>query len=248
MNKKGILIATFGLISFTVAGDEYIDMQTNVVYTYYPNANSAEVKAGRSYWIGGTEDESEYAEIDESGSPDVKGDINILNIFEIDEHKYKVSKIGDRAFFRCEKMTSVVLPESMVTIGELAFYQCTGLTNIEIPITITSMGLGAFGQCTGLVSIISYIENPFDTDAFRYLNTSNITLYVPKGCEAKYRTTKGWDNFEKITEMEETGISAHKEIEQINTKDLFFDLRGQRLSGPSRNAIYIQKGKKKLKK
>ena len=217
MIKKGILVAILGLTTLTVAGDEYTDPNTNVVYTYNANDDSAEVKAGWRVILGGNGEE--LSEEDFAGSPNVISSIAILDKIEIGGHEYTVSKIGEKAFI------------------------LTGLTKVVIPKTISSIGIDAFAFCD-LVSVVSYIENPFDTDAFRYLNTANITLFVPKGCEAKYKAVKGWSNFGKIIEMETTNIQFTRNNEQMKTKDNIFNINGRRMTGLPKPGIYIRDGRK----
>ena len=231
----------------TASAEEYMDLQSKVIYYYEPGNGIAIVKDGREYAKGEYGEEMEM--ITEAGSPDATGDITILSSFTVNGQKYAVTKIGDFAFYGCEKISSVTIPETLLFIGERSFCGCSNLAKVEIPKSVTSIGEDAFGACYNITSIVSHIEAPFFTDGFndyKYLTTSNITLYVPKGCEAKYRDVKGWSYFTRIIEMETTGIPTHKEKEQINTKGLVFDLRGQRLPSPPHNAIYIQNGKKIL--
>ena len=51
-------------------------------------------------------------------------------------------------------LTSVVLPNSLLTIGVRAFSNCSGLTGMVIPSLVTSIGSNAFINCTGLTSLI----------------------------------------------------------------------------------------------
>ena len=81
MIKKGILVAILGLTTLTVAGDEYTDPNTNVVYTYNANDDSAEVKAGWRVILGGNGEE--LSEEDFAGSPNVISSIAILDKIEI---------------------------------------------------------------------------------------------------------------------------------------------------------------------
>ena len=227
---------------------EYIDPQSKVVYTYEPGSGTAMVKAGQSYFRGGTEQESEYEEIDEPGSPEATGDILILSKFTIDGHDYVVSKIGDMAFYLCKNISSITLPETLSSIGDFAFCLCVNLTKIEIPKSVTSIGKAALGQCDKLVSIVSHIEDPFDTEAFKNLKTSNVTLYVPKGCETKYRTLNGWNSFEKIVEMGTTEVAAPKTVGSNRSSDSgIYDLQGRRLNSKSQHGIYIKNKKKYVK-
>ena len=66
---------------------------------------------------------------------------------------YKVTSIGDDAFYWCSGLTSVTIPNSVTSIGSDAFYKCSGLTSITIPNSVTSIGRRAFDSCSGLTSI-----------------------------------------------------------------------------------------------
>ncbi len=66
-----------------------------------------------------------------------------------------VTIIGDYVFAYCySKLTSITIPDSIITIGEYAFYMCSRLTNVTIPDSVTTVGEGAFACCYGLTSII----------------------------------------------------------------------------------------------
>ena len=65
-----------------------------------------------------------------------------------------VKEIGYQAFYYCDSLTSVTIPDSVTSIGTYAFNRCRSLTNIVIPNSITSIGYGAFDDCTSLVSIL----------------------------------------------------------------------------------------------
>ena len=67
--------------------------------------------------------------------------------------KHKVTSIGLNAFRDCDKLTSVIIPNSVTSIGSGAFYGCSGLTSITIPNSVTSIESSAFRKCTGLTSI-----------------------------------------------------------------------------------------------
>ncbi len=64
-----------------------------------------------------------------------------------------ITSIGDEAFYGCQKLTSLVIPNSITSIGVYAFFGC-GLTNIVIPDSVTSIGDEAFYGCQKLTSIV----------------------------------------------------------------------------------------------
>ena len=77
------------------------------------------------------------------------GDVTIPS--ELDG--YLVARISDSAFFGCDSLTSITIPDGVTSIGEFAFYGCDSLTSITIPDGVTSIGQYAFSSCDSLTSI-----------------------------------------------------------------------------------------------
>ena len=65
-----------------------------------------------------------------------------------------VTSIEEAAFEGCDGLTSVVIPNSVTSIWDWAFYLCSSLTSVEIPNSVTSIGDGAFGRCNSLTSVV----------------------------------------------------------------------------------------------
>ena len=67
---------------------------------------------------------------------------------------YMVTSIGYAAFRRCNELTSVVIPNTVVSINDAAFQRCSGITSISIPDSLTFIGSYAFNACSTLTSIV----------------------------------------------------------------------------------------------
>ncbi len=64
-----------------------------------------------------------------------------------------VKSIGASAFYNCDSLTSIEIPNSVTSIGDMAFYNCSSLASIEIPNSVTSIGYYVFSNCSSLTSI-----------------------------------------------------------------------------------------------
>ena len=79
--------------------------------------------------------------------------------------------IPSGAFYACNTITSIELPEKIYSIGEVAFGNCTGLTSIVIPDGTVDIGAGAFAKCTQL-SAIDMPESVYKVGASAFLDTA----------------------------------------------------------------------------
>ena len=65
-----------------------------------------------------------------------------------------VTQIGMYAFYGCEYLTSVSLPEGLTSIGKYAFMSCERLPAITIPSSVTTILNEAFGYCDALKNVV----------------------------------------------------------------------------------------------
>ena len=94
------------------------------------------------------------------------------DVMEITEDDISgVEKIRQNAFYGRDGLTSVTVPNTVVSIGELAFRMCTSLTHIYLkPTTPPSLAN----------------RNAIPTTA---------TIHVPIGSGAAYKAATNWSNF-----------------------------------------------------
>jgi len=81
---------------------------------------------------------------------------------------------GVDAFYNCNNLTMVLIPNGVISIGSNAFYGCTSLTSVTIPDSVTSIGYGAFFNCTSLTSI-NIPDSVTNIISFAFLNCTNLT-------------------------------------------------------------------------
>ena len=87
------------------------------------------------------------------GSVTPSGNIVIPSTVTYNEKEYRVTSIGDDAFYHCSSLTSITIPEGVISIGNYAFTSCSSLTSITIPESVTSIESSAFSGCCSLTSI-----------------------------------------------------------------------------------------------
>ena len=75
-----------------------------------------------------------------------RGTVNIPESVIYEGETYPVTSIGERAFDRCFRLTSVTIPSSVKRIGFQAFSGCD-LTSVTIPNSVTNIGEQAFSGC-----------------------------------------------------------------------------------------------------
>ncbi len=80
----------------------------------------------------------------------IKGRITIPNV----ANGYKVTRIGKRAFLKCDQIEEIVIPQGITTIGDHAFNSCENLQSMTIPEGVKSIGQSAFAWCEELESIV----------------------------------------------------------------------------------------------
>ncbi len=122
--------------------------------------------------LANSSDDYEY-EILDDGTAEITdyygdgGDVTIPSIID----GYTVTSIGSYAFFDCESLTSVTIPNSVTSIGDNAFNNCTSLTSVTIPDSITSIGRGAFEECYNLktLTLANPNESFFDSEYENYV-------------------------------------------------------------------------------
>ena len=100
-----------------------------------------------------------------------------------------------------DQIGCVEIESGVTLIGDYAFFCCNNLLSVIIPNSVTSIGMYAFNCCSNLATIVSDITNPFSIEDDVFSNiSSSAQLMVPVGTESKYTKINGWRNIPHITE------------------------------------------------
>ena len=74
---------------------------------------------------------------------------NITSVYIPDS----LTKLGSSAFFSCVNLERVRLPSDLQTLASLSFFNCKKLKNIELPSGLKKIDSGVFEKCTSLQEI-----------------------------------------------------------------------------------------------
>lgn len=118
-----------------------------------------------------------------------------------------VQHIPDNAFgyfsmTSLPKLQNIDIPNSVTRIGKYAFYQCNDLTIVEIPDSVKSIGAISFqinAECHRTVRMKSThpptLELGGTGEYNQFTPIGTHTIVVPKGCGNTYKTAEGWSTY-----------------------------------------------------
>ena len=156
-----ILIALLAALSVqTVAFADGEMMPLQPTETQSETSSGTAVPVGYPITVGGINytvltvpSGGEKGTVEVGSNPYARDNVTIPATITNGENTYTVTSIGDYAFDRCSRLTSVNIPDGVTSIGNCAFSVCSGLTSVTIPDSVTSIGDYAFYDCTGLTSV-----------------------------------------------------------------------------------------------
>ena len=108
--------------------------------------------------------------------------------------------LGEQAFYYCEYLTSITIPNSVVTIGLKAFY-CPAMTSVVIGNSVTTIGNQAFYYCENLTDVT--MGNSVTTiGEYAFGGTAITRISIPASV-----TTVGKNAFISCEELERVDIT-----------------------------------------
>ena len=145
--KKILLLAVFSLmVGICSANDFAYDAQIDGIY--YNFLGDEAIVTYQQY-----QQEYQNEELVEKYISDYTGAVVIPESVTYNDKTYRVTAIGDHAFFECSGVTSITIPSSVDSIGGYAFRHCSGLTSLAIPESVGFIGNCAIADCANLTSV-----------------------------------------------------------------------------------------------
>jgi hypothetical protein len=89
-----------------------------------------------------------------------------------------VISIGDYAFAGCFDLTNIMLGDSLASVGQFAFDNCLDLATVTLPGTVTNLEDEAFAECASLTAVY-FQGNAPNPDATVFLDDSATVYYLP---------------------------------------------------------------------
>lgn len=126
-----------------------------------------------------------------------------------------IKTVGKDIFYQCSAITTVIIPDSWISIPQRAFAYCTSLTSVVIPTSVTSIGEWSFSSCTSLKEIHTLNVAPpkCNSNSFQSCNINQVMVYVPKGSKEFYTKADVWKDFPCIIEEGES-----EEVENLKAQ------------------------------
>ncbi len=124
------------------------------------------------------------------------------------EGEYKVADgveiIRSKAFYKCNKLTKITLPETVKTIEEKAFFRCEAVAELNLPKSLQTIGKDAFAYCYGL-TVIAVPASIKTIDEYAFYNCTNLLKVTVDAKENDIQLGNKWfptNNGLDINELE----------------------------------------------
>ena len=111
-----------------------------------------------------------------------------------------VEIIKRESFFSCKNLTTIIIPNNIISIGFCSFERCSNLTSVTIPNSVTSISDRAFNGCSKLTDMYLYPTTPPTLDGTSAIPNTT-TIHVPIGSGDAYKNATNWSSHaDKIVE------------------------------------------------
>ena len=111
----------------------------------------------------------------DSYSNEYQGNVAIPEEVTYMNRTRKVTSIGDYAFYDCNKLTSVTIPNSVTSIGDGAFYDCSGLKKVIVKDIAAWCGIKFDDSSSNPLDYAKHIYSDEDTEITNLIIPNSVT-------------------------------------------------------------------------
>ena len=127
----------------------------------------------------------------------VGSDTELILPESYDGQKYQINQY---AFYSCDGITGVTVPDGVTSIGNYAFLDCSALTDVTLADSVVSIGISAFNFCYKLESVKIFADDAeIDDSAHTFFSTA--TVYGYPGSTAEVYAEKYNREFVSLFEL-----------------------------------------------
>lgn len=175
----------FSLIAMFALSHAYDFEVDGICYSFISGSDTSVMVMPRGDYAGGI------------GYANLNGAVVIPSTVTFEGRNYTVTEIGESSFEFCNGITSVTLPNTLITINNFAFAGCTGLTNIEFPESLKNIYHEAFRGCTGLQGdlVIPSTLEKLGGSAFSGCNGIKTVYFYPEEFKSSTKFPSSVENF-----------------------------------------------------
>ena len=137
-----------------------------------------------------------------------------------------VISIGNEAFYSCRKLKALTLPDSVASVGDRAFECCSALESIVIPDSVTEIGAAVFEDCANLTSIRISPDHPvYECTDLVLVNKDQQEIVAASGAlKGKYAVP------DEITAISDFAFRGCRELKELFIPDSVTEL-GRQITG-----------------
>ena len=138
-----------------------------------------------------------------------------------------ITVIGERAFYECMELTSIIIPEAVTEISWAAFKNCTKLTEIHLPASLNKIEENPFWGCENLTVItIAPTNRTYGCkDSIVYDKNEKKALFAAQGITGSITIPDG------ITAIGASAFSYRTKLTEIHLPASLNKIEGNPFSG-----------------
>lgn len=86
----------------------------------------------------------------------IKSNVELISTLIYKGNSMKTYVIDSNAFYGCEKLTTIMIPDGLNRIHGAAFSYCKNLATIAIPSSVQNITSSAFSSCNNMLNVVIY--------------------------------------------------------------------------------------------